>query len=48
MYVHFAISEERRAEQEFGRAWRDYAAHTPRFFPRFGASRLAPVTRGHP
>ena len=36
MYVRLAISEEREAEQEFGQAWRDYAAHTPRFIPRVG------------
>lgn len=36
MYVRLAISEERQAEEAFGQAWRDYAAHTPRFLPRFG------------
>jgi protein-S-isoprenylcysteine O-methyltransferase Ste14 len=45
MYVRLAISEERQAEKEFGQAWRDYAAHTPQFFPRFGGSGKAPVTR---
>jgi protein-S-isoprenylcysteine O-methyltransferase Ste14 len=34
MYVRLAISEEREAEREFGEAWRDYAARTPRFIPR--------------
>ena len=36
MYVRLAVSEEREAEQEFGQAWRDYAARTPRFIPRVG------------
>jgi protein-S-isoprenylcysteine O-methyltransferase Ste14 len=36
MYVRLAISEERQAEAQFGQAWRDYAAHTPRFVPRLG------------
>jgi protein-S-isoprenylcysteine O-methyltransferase Ste14 len=37
MYVRLAIVEERDSERAFGQAWRDYAAQTPRFFPRFGA-----------
>lgn len=37
MYVRLAIVEERDSERVFGQAWRDYAAQTPRFFPRFGA-----------
>lgn len=36
MYVRLAISEERQAGAQFGQAWRDYAAHTPRFVPRLG------------
>jgi protein-S-isoprenylcysteine O-methyltransferase Ste14 len=44
MYVRLAIAEERQAEQQFGQLWRDYAARTPRFLPRFGTS--APVTQG--
>jgi methanethiol S-methyltransferase len=35
MYVRLALGEERQAAQEFGQAWRDYAAQTPRFLPRF-------------
>lgn len=27
-------SEEKRMEQHFGQAWREYARRTPRFFPR--------------
>jgi protein-S-isoprenylcysteine O-methyltransferase Ste14 len=38
MYVKLAKTEERESERLFGQAWRDYAAHTPRFFPRFGAA----------
>ena len=47
MYVRLAISEEREAEREFGQAWRDYAAHTPRFVPRFGGSHQ-PAAHDHP
>lgn len=47
MYVRLAISEEREVEREFGQAWRDYAAHTPRFVPRFGGSHQ-PAAHGHP
>ena len=36
MYVRLTMTEEREAEQEFGQAWRDYAARTPRFIPRVG------------
>lgn len=46
MYVRLAISEEQQAEKEFGQAWRDYAAHTPRFLPRFGGSRHEPIPHG--
>ena len=35
MYVRLARSEERQTEQDFGQDWRDYAARTPRFVPRF-------------
>ncbi|WP_071335299.1 methyltransferase family protein [Burkholderia contaminans] len=34
MYVRLAIQEERDTEAQFGDAWRQYAAHTPRFFPK--------------
>jgi protein-S-isoprenylcysteine O-methyltransferase Ste14 len=34
MYVRLAIQEERDSEAQFGEAWREYAAHTPRFVPR--------------
>jgi protein-S-isoprenylcysteine O-methyltransferase Ste14 len=46
MYVRLAIFEERQAEKEFSQVWRDYAAHTPRFLPRFGGSRHEPATPG--
>ena len=46
MYVRLAISEERQAEKEFGQAWRDYAAHTPRFLPRLGGVGQRPATHG--
>ena len=36
MYVRLAISEERESEAAFGDAWRQYAAGTPRFVPKFG------------
>jgi protein-S-isoprenylcysteine O-methyltransferase Ste14 len=38
MYVRLAKTEERDSEQLFGQAWRDYAARTPRFFPRWHAT----------
>jgi protein-S-isoprenylcysteine O-methyltransferase Ste14 len=38
MYVRLAHSEEVDSEREFGQAWREYAAKTPRFIPRLGAS----------
>jgi protein-S-isoprenylcysteine O-methyltransferase Ste14 len=34
MYVRLALSEERESDMQFGQAWRDYAARTPRFVPR--------------
>jgi len=34
MYVRLALSEERESDVQFGQAWRDYAARTPRFVPR--------------
>jgi protein-S-isoprenylcysteine O-methyltransferase Ste14 len=46
MYIRLAISEEHEAEREFGQVWRDYAAHTPRFVPRFGGFRHEPATHG--
>ena len=36
MYVRLAIHEEAEARTTFGEKWERYAAHTPRFFPRFG------------
>jgi protein-S-isoprenylcysteine O-methyltransferase Ste14 len=38
MYVRLAINEEKAAEREFGDEWARYAAHTPRWIPRFGAA----------
>jgi protein-S-isoprenylcysteine O-methyltransferase Ste14 len=38
MYVRLSISEERDTEREFGQAWRDYAARTPRFIPHVSGS----------
>jgi protein-S-isoprenylcysteine O-methyltransferase Ste14 len=37
MYVRLSISEERDTEREFGHAWREYAARTPRFIPRLSS-----------
>ncbi|WP_028215730.1 methyltransferase family protein [Paraburkholderia mimosarum] len=34
MYVKLAMQEEHEAEEQFGEAWREYAARTPRFIPR--------------
>ena len=36
MYVRLAKHEEQAAETEFGDVYRRYAAHTPKFFPKFG------------
>lgn len=46
MYVRLAIREEERAEHEFGQQWRDYAARTPRFLPRFGGAAGTSVGQG--
>ena len=35
-YVRLAHREEREVEAEFGETWREYAARTPRWIPRFG------------
>jgi len=35
MYVHLARAEERDTEARFGTLWREYAARTPGFIPRF-------------
>jgi protein-S-isoprenylcysteine O-methyltransferase Ste14 len=34
MYVRLARTEEREASVEFGKAYADYAARVPAFFPR--------------
>ena len=44
MYVRLSLSEERQTEQEFGQAWRDYAARTPRFVPRLSGAGQRPAT----
>lgn len=46
MYVRLALKEEKASEVEFGDEWRNYAAVTPRFFPRFGepGRKLSPKT----
>jgi len=46
MYVRLSINEERQAEAEFGQAWRDYAARTPRFLPHLGGSGRQPTAHG--
>jgi protein-S-isoprenylcysteine O-methyltransferase Ste14 len=43
MYALLARREEAESEVTFGGAWRDYAARTPRFLPRFPGS--APARR---
>lgn len=45
MYVRLSISEERETEREFGQVWRDYAARTPRFFPRLSRTGQRPATQ---
>lgn len=41
MYGYLARQEEQDMEVQFGKTWRDYAARTPQFFPRFGDQPLA-------
>ena len=48
MYVRLAILEERDSERLFGSAWRDYAAHTPRFLPHFGSPEEAQLGAPQP
>lgn len=43
MYVRLAIQEERDSDAQFGEAWREYAAHTPRFVPNLFGKRPAQV-----
>ncbi len=48
MYVRLAIIEDRDSERAFGQVWRDYAAHTPRFFPRFSTGEASHGGDSHP
>lgn len=48
MYVRLSIAEERESERLFGALWLDYAAQTPRFFPRFGTRASAHGGDLHP
>lgn len=41
MYVRLALREEREALAQFGAEYERYAARTPRFFPRLGATAAA-------
>ncbi len=41
MYWRLALKEERDVEAEFGEAYRQYAADTPRFFPRIRSSSVS-------
>lgn len=47
MYVRLARREERDALATFGSAYAQYAAQTPRFFPRLRATQAAPRTSTH-
>ena len=38
VYARLARAEERDVEARFGDGWREYAAHTPRFFPQRSSS----------
>jgi protein-S-isoprenylcysteine O-methyltransferase Ste14 len=46
MYYRLALREERDSREAFGEAWDEYAARTPRFFPRF-ESKPAVETEAH-
>jgi protein-S-isoprenylcysteine O-methyltransferase Ste14 len=48
MYVRLARREEREAAAEFGDAWREYAAGTPRWFLRLGRRSSALHAGGRP
>ncbi|MCB9540055.1 MAG: isoprenylcysteine carboxylmethyltransferase family protein [Myxococcales bacterium] len=48
MYVRLAHREEREVAEEFGDAWRDYAARTPRWIPRLGARSPEAPAGGQP
>ncbi len=48
MYVRLSTAEEHDSERIFGQVWRDYAAHTPRFFPRFGTLEGSHGSGPHP
>ena len=41
MYVRLAHAEERDAQREFGDAYREYAAATPRWVPHLSGRRAA-------
>lgn len=41
MYARLAVNEEREMQREFGAAYDQYAARTPRFVPQFGQARGA-------
>lgn len=45
MYAWLARQEERDMEAQFGQEWRDYAARTPRFIPRWGDTPPPPNRR---
>lgn len=38
MYLRLALTEEKAAQREFGAEWEHYAAHTPRWIPRWRAA----------
>jgi protein-S-isoprenylcysteine O-methyltransferase Ste14 len=46
LYARLARAEEREVAREFGKAYANYAAVTPRFIPRRGRRREAPPGRG--
>lgn len=43
MYYRLALREERDSREAFGGAWDEYAARTPRFFPRPGPARRTSI-----
>src|SRR5680860_1378118 len=47
IYRRLSIEEEKLVAAEFGSAWVDYAAHTPRFIPHLGSTPVAPRPSDH-
>ena len=47
MYHRLALREERDCREVFGDTWDEYAAQTPRFFPRFSTAPPGGISNAH-